>query len=46
MSVSSGPAWLGLLTIALLLAVSAGWMAEIATTYGASCFGRIPTVGR
>ena len=35
-----------LFAIALLLAVSAGWMAEIATTYGASCFGRIPTVGR
>lgn len=35
-----------LFAVALLLAVSAGWMAEEATTYGVSSFARIPLVGR
>lgn len=35
-----------LFAIALLLAVSAGWMCEQATAYGTNSFGRISTVGR
>ena len=35
-----------LLAIALLLAVSAGWMTEQATTYATACFARIPAGGQ
>jgi flagellar biosynthetic protein FliQ len=35
-----------LIAIALLLAVSAGWMTEEATTYATSSFSRIPEIGQ